>query len=628
MFNYEFFNEQELQTVSYGDVFLFDVESFENYFLVAFKHFVTGKIAYFEASDGEIFPIAWLDWMLSRFCVVGFNCKHYDLILCGMALAGFAPAELKDATNAIIIEGLGTGDLQKRWKFDIPFTNHIDLIDVAPLKGSLKLYAARLHAKFLQDLPFDPNTVLSREQISTVRNYCFNDLANTELLLRSLNDQLELRAALSIEYKFDLRSKSDAQIAETIMSAEIERLTGDRPKRPKVDPLAVYGYHVPAWCGYRLPQLQQVLELVRTAQFRVTENGRMIMPPALAGTNVMIADMTYRMGIGGLHSSEKEIAHIADANTVIRDRDVSGYYPEIILTLGLYPHHIGPAYLSVYRGLVAKRLKAKKANDYIVSENLKIAVNGSFGKSGSPYSVLYEPQMMIQITMTGQLGLLLLIEDLVLAGIEVISANTDGVVSKVRKDQIATFEAVVGTWEEKTGFKTEETDYHSIHSRDVNSYIAVMADGSPAKTKGAYANPWDNKKKQTFILQKNPAVMIVIDAAVACIEKGIPVKETIENCKSIERFVVVRQVAGGAQKDGRYLGKVIRWYYAKSVVGNIEYCSNGDAVSLSEGGKPCMILPDNFPSDIDYDRYIQLATKILEDVSFIQRSNAQLRLQI
>jgi hypothetical protein len=628
VFNYEFFTEDELQAVPPGAVFLFDVESFQNYFLVAFKHYDTGKIAYFEASNGETFPVAWLDWMLSRFCLIGFNCKRYDLILCGMALAGYDPTLLKAATNAIIIEGLSSGDLQKRYKFDVPFTNHIDLIDVAPLKGGLKLYAARLHARFLQDLPFDPDTVLSREQISTVRNYCFNDLENTGLLLRSLNDQLELRSALSVEYKLDLRSKSDAQIAETIMSAEIERLTGERPKRPKVNPLAVYGYHVPAWCSYRLPQLQQILETVRTAQFRVTDAGRMVMPPSLAGANVTIADMVYRMGIGGLHSSEKEITHVADANTVIRDRDVSGYYPEIILTLGLYPEHIGPAYLLVYRGLVIKRLTAKQTHDYIVSENLKIAVNGSFGKSGSPYSVLYAPQMMIQITMTGQLGLLLLIEDLVLAGIEVISANTDGVVSKVRKEQIPTFETIVGTWEQKTAFKTEETDYASIHSRDVNSYIAVMADGSPAKTKGAYANPWDNKKKQTFILQKNPALMIVIDAAVACIEKGIPVKETIENCKAIERFVVVRQVPGGAQKDGRYLGKVIRWYYANGVVGNIEKCDSGHTVSLSEGGKPCMILPDNFPNDIDYDRYIRLANEILEDVAFIQRSNTQLRLGI
>jgi hypothetical protein len=622
----DFFTEAELLATPKGSVFLFDVESFQNYFLVAFKCFVTGKLAYFEAVGDEELPTDWIDWMLSRFTLVGFNCKHYDLIILGMALAGYRAPLLKQATNEIILNGLRSGDLQKKYRFDIPYTNHIDLIDVAPLQGSLKLYAARLHCKHLQELPYDPATVLTREQIAIVRSYCFNDLENTGLLLRSLNDQLELRAVLSIEYDQDLRSKSDAQIAETVITSEIAKLTGKKAKRPIVDPMAKYSYNVPTWLSYQLPQLQTMLEAIRVAPFHVREDGTMIMPPALSNAVVSVGNGVYRMGIGGLHSSEKETAHVADDNTLIKDRDVAGYYPEIILTLGLYPESIGPDYLTVYRKLVARRLAAKKTKDYVVSENLKIAVNGSFGKSGSPYSVLYAPQMMIQITVTGQLGLLLFIEDLHIAGIEVISANTDGVVSKIRKDQLETYNNVVKQWEIRTGFITEETDYAAVYSKDVNNYIAVMVDGSPAKTKGAYSNPWDNPKKQTFILQKNPQNMIVIDAAVRFITTGIPIEQTIMECTNITRFVVVRSVTGGAQKDGRYLGKIIRWYYSKDVVGNIEYCNNGHKVNLSEGGRPLMVLPDALPLDIDYARYISLAQNILEDVAYVTRPNQQMKM--
>lgn len=60
----------------------------------------------------------------------------------------------------------------------------------------------------------------------------------------------------------------------------------------------------------------------------------------------------------------------------------------------------------------------------------KIQINGTFGKTGSPYSVLFAPTMLIQTTITGQLSLLMLIEWHEIYGIPVISANTDGVVIK------------------------------------------------------------------------------------------------------------------------------------------------------------------------------------------------------
>lgn len=60
----------------------------------------------------------------------------------------------------------------------------------------------------------------------------------------------------------------------------------------------------------------------------------------------------------------------------------------------------------------------------------KIVLNGTFGKLGSKYSFLYSPNLMIQVTITGQLALLMLIEALEAAGISVVSANTDGIVSR------------------------------------------------------------------------------------------------------------------------------------------------------------------------------------------------------
>ena len=66
---------------------------------------------------------------------------------------------------------------------------------------------------------------------------------------------------------------------------------------------------------------------------------------------------------------------------------------------------------------------------------LKVTVNGSFGKFGSPYSVLYSPDLLVQVTVTGQLSLLMLIQWMESQGISVVSANTDGVVVKCPKSK-------------------------------------------------------------------------------------------------------------------------------------------------------------------------------------------------
>jgi hypothetical protein len=321
-----------------------------------------------------------------------------------------------------------------------------------------------------------------------------------------------------------------------------------------------------------------------------------------------------------LHSVEKAQA-VTNATDRILDRDVTGYYPNLILKNNFAPPHLGDAFLTAYQGIVDRRTHAKKIGDKTEADGLKIASNGSFGKTSDPYSTLYSPKMMIQTTLTGQLSLLMFVERLALAGFVVISANTDGVVTLCPPDRYDEFCAIVKQWERDTSLETEETEYKALYSRDVNNYIAFKLDGK-AKIKGVYS---DVGSALNSPLSKNPQHLVCVDAAVAHIAKGVPVLDTIQACQDIRRFVIVRSVAGGAQKDGRYLGKVIRWYYARGVHGNINYCANGNKVSLSEGGKPLMTLPNAFPTDIDYARYAELSTEILEDIGFQPKKNAQLR---
>ena len=60
-----------------------------------------------------------------------------------------------------------------------------------------------------------------------IRNYCDNDNQITAQLYRQLSEAIRLREAMSDQYGLDLRSKSDAQIAEQVIKSEYQKLTGN-----------------------------------------------------------------------------------------------------------------------------------------------------------------------------------------------------------------------------------------------------------------------------------------------------------------------------------------------------------------------------------------------------------------
>jgi len=542
-----------------------------------------------------------------------------------LALWGASITQLKEASDKIIYQNKRPREMQEEYGIQIPNLNHVDLYEVAPLDASLKLYGGRLHCKTMRDLPYDPETVLDREQADNVIEYCCNDLEQTKLLLIELFPHIELRQDLGREYGRDFRSLSDAQVAEAIINGELQKVTGQYPRRPQtVEPIC--RYRVPKYLKYQTDQLKVALWKVEEAKFTVEENGSVSMPDDIKAIRLSIGKTIYKMGIGGLHSQEVSICHKADENTLLIDRDVRSYYPEIILNQGLFPKHLGTTFLYVYKTIVDKRLAAKKAGNKKVSEGLKIAINGIFGKLGNQYSSVYSPDLMLQVTLTGQLTLLLLIEAIELAGIPVVSGNTDGIVIKCPKQDYEKLSAIIADWESRTSFVTEETIYKAIYSRDVNNYIAVKEKSDPTgkllsdrigcKVKGVYS---EVGSAQNSVLSKNPETLICSDAAQALITNGTPLADTIKGCKDIRRFVAVRTVKGGALKDGIYLGKAVRWYYAKNERGCIEYKLSGNKVAKTDNAKPLMVLPDVLPEDIDYAYYENVAKEMLFDVGYYVR---------
>ena len=606
-----FTGETLLAAQQAGEPLLFDSEVYGNYYLAAFKGAWSGRVLTLEVKEGGELEVSRLNWILSNFVIVGFNLFYFDLPIVALACAGLPPSALKVAVDDIIKRDIKPWMVLRSHKVKRMAIDAIDLIEVAPLTASLKIYGGRLHAPRLQELPFPPDTILSDEQIAIVRWYCVgSDLVNTGCLFKDLLPQIELRKSMSVMYGVDLRSKSDAQIAEAVLVAELTRLTYSKPVRPEIPPGTSFRYRLPDFIRYDRPELAHVLPAVTGADFIVTENGSSAMPPNIAELKIELDGATYKMGIGGLHSGEGTGAHLSDDDFVMLDADVTSYYPSIILNLGLFPQHLGPQFLDVYRSLVARRVAAKQAGNKMEAATLKIVVNGSFGKLGSKWSALYAPDLMVQVTLTGQLALLMLVERITIAGIKVCSANTDGVLVRCPRGREAEFMAVVHQWERDTGFLTEQTRYLGVFARDVNNYIGVTEERK-TKVKGAYA---ERGSAGDSVLSKNPVNLICHDAVIAFLTEGVPLRQTIRGCTDIRRFITVRTVKGGAVKDGVYLGKAIRWFWSTTAGGEIIYAETGHKVPDSDGARPAMDLPAALPDDLDFDRYEAEALRHLVDI--------------
>ncbi|MDE2031363.1 MAG: hypothetical protein KGI58_03860 [Patescibacteria group bacterium] len=612
----EYLTENEIRNSTDQDLIL-DTESYPNLFLAGFK--IGSKYCHLQDS----FDPFQLCWMLMSYRSVGFNSINYDLPMLWASYVNRDPAFLKEVSDALIFGNERPEEIAKKFNFKIyPLQprQHIDLINVCPLKGSLKLYGARLHAPRIQELPYPDTKYLEEDEKQIVTQYNCNDLDLTQIIKDFCKERIALREALSIEYSEDLMSKSDAQMAEVVIPKEVAKLNKRYSKRPTIEAGTVYKYSCPHYLQYYTPSLQNLLTKVKRANFIVQANGKIALPDELK-TAVKVGNGIYRLGIGGLHSSEECVGYITNNEYKLIDRDMVSYYPNILINLGLYPVALGPNFLIVFKGFKAERVVAKRNKNFTKDKGLKIFINGMSGKLSNVWSKMYSPDLTIQMTVTGQLTLLMLIEMLECNGIQVISANTDGIVIYCKREDEEKLAYWIKYFESLTGFETEETLYRSYYARDVNNYFAVKENvvkiDEGVKVKGAWSEVGSQSGTK---LDNNPINLICSDAIKALLHSGIPIEETILKCKDITRFVAVRNVKGGAHKSGEYLGKVIRWVYCKNTYGTINYITTNNKVADTEGAKPFQDLPDTFPFDeIDYDWYINKTREILYDIGYYKK---------
>ena len=348
---------------------ILDIELYSDYLLIMFKEIETGKVRYFEMFPGQELERKHVSTLMRKYQTISFNGISYDLPLIQAAIEGQSNEGLKKLSDSIIKSNKPSWLICKNNDINVPLNewDHIDLIEVAPGKASLKLYGARMGAPKIQDLPIEPNESISPAMRKELRTYCINDLDTTLLLYNTLKPQIALRVSMSEQYGIDLRSKSDAQIAEAVIKSELTKKTGRKYKPLKLKDGATIRYSDPGIVSFEDPELTRIFEEILKYDFGFKGNGSIELPKWLKNKKIKIGDGVYSMGVGGLHSNEKsQLVEVGDS--ILCELDVSSYYPSIILQQRLSPKSMGKEFLELYKGVVEQRLAAKAKMQEIAKE--------------------------------------------------------------------------------------------------------------------------------------------------------------------------------------------------------------------------------------------------------------------
>jgi len=500
---------------------------------------------------------------------------------------------------------------------------------------SLKRLEFEMDLENIEEMPIHHSkTNMTKEEIELTIDYCYNDVdatyefykvttGDTDHPLYKGNNQIELRQDIYEEFGIPCLNYSDSKIGDEMIKKyycsekgiEYKELPRKGYFRKNIDLKNCIAKYV----VFQTTELSDFLKRMKKTQLGLQDDFK---------EHIDFYGNVYSFMKGGLHTENKPYVFEADEECEIIDWDVSSYYPAIIINNGQFPAHLGKEFLRGYKQMFDKRLELKplaKSDKKIkgIVGALKLAVNSVYGKSSDMQSWIFDRQLTMFTTITGELSLMMLIEQYELNGIHVISANTDGVTIKIKKELIPLMHKLNDWWCELTQYELERTDYSKIIFSTVNDYLAIMTNGE-IKKKGDFLTD--------FELHKNKSARVVPIALEQWFVHGIPVDTTIRNHKNLYDFCLRQKATRSFHYEGtnRITGevtvydKLIRYYVSNTgdkifKVKNPECQTRAAAISQIEAGewvcKVCNYLPKGSAVDnVNYDYYIEKANRIITKI--------------
>lgn len=533
------------------------------------------------------------------------------------------------------------------WADDLTFC---DLYLVGDKKGGLKKAAIILDCEDLGDCPVDfQRTNLTQEEKDTVDRYCMFDRKKTDLAKEFFKSKIEMRDLLKELHGIeDAHILGAAALAEKCYKAQAIAEYGDQMVR-------IFREHK-VWATKPLPR-QKTINLIRCGKLNfkdenlsafqtmirecefdfqggieakeeieesyATARGDITKTPYVrCGISVprcalLVKDTRgheYQFGVGGLHDEALEGMWYEDAEWILRNVDVKSYYPTLIKSWKIGPRHFLQYVKYVANDLAVRllaKLDPKKKGE---AEAGKLKMNSSFGKMKDKFSSLFDPFAHFGVSLTGQMGLLNLIDGIysVCPSAEIINTNTDGVCVRLRREEEHDFTSVCKSWEKVMRVELEFENYVRWAQLSCNIYCALKDNGK-IKSKGTTFKLVPDDLGQAFSLPRAVKHM--------AIQNLLFDKEFKDSAKELEPKMFLfsgtcgkktRFVQDGKILEGRSSLRYVIGYRKGSAMGVYNVAEK--TTSKVRNGLPMIVadrLADLKMEDIDLLRYVDLAKEVV-----------------
>lgn len=534
---------------------VYDIETYYDLFSACFVHLETRQRYIFEVSDRRDqsrFFVEFIMWLRADGArMIGFNNEGFDwpvvqrLVERAYQTGSFAALDAHRLGTEII-----TGDrfANSIWpdqrlvpQVDLYKIHHFDNMAKAT---SLKKLEINMRSVNVIDLPYPPDQPTTRAQKDEIIAYMCHDVSETLRFAVATAPMIAFRDELIQKYPTmgDVVNMNDTKIGKKFFEMELEKAgiacytrdSGRRQPRQTIRTQIPLRDVISPKVEFRHPDLQRVktwLEQQTLTQQMIEDSLSETVETkgVFKGVNATVDGFTFHFGTGGIHGSIENTVVRAGDGWEIWDWDVESFYPNLGITGRLYPAHLSEAFCDIYEQVFRMRKSYPKGT--AENEMLKLALNGVYGDSNNKYSIFYDPQYTMSITINGQLMLCMLAEWLMTMGtdqIQMIQANTDGITFKIRSAMVPQMHAICDQWMKHTGLKLESAEYEAMFIRDVNSYLAKSVKGK-IKRIGAYAyQTWfDDPTTRERQWHQDHSMLVVRKAAEAAMLHGTPVAEFI-----------------------------------------------------------------------------------------------------